>query len=211
MIRKSGCRFSEKIMLKKEDDRRACFSSVEACSNFHSRYWKHPLMRDAVRHSTGIALLSLFVSVASGSGVAQAQSGSAGGSIGNDEKSLSGSREAPRATESSRTSQQIRGGRTAPRIAKERWRRRQQFRWRVDCELRGRHMFGHQQQRGRRHQRQDYRSDARGTVSPDGRVYGTSSGNGLTVITVGRLSGRSGGGTFKQSDGCTGRWTAAKQ
>ena len=56
-------------------------------------------MRDAVRHSTGIALLSLFVSVASGSGVAQAQSGSAGGSIGNDEKSLSGSREAPRATE----------------------------------------------------------------------------------------------------------------
>jgi len=53
-------------------------------------------MRDAVRGSTGIALLSLFVSVASGGGVALAQSGSAGGSIGNDEKSLSGSRETPR-------------------------------------------------------------------------------------------------------------------
>ena len=52
---------------------------------------------------------------------------------------------------------------------------------------------------------------ARGTVSPDGKVYGTASGNGITVITVGRLSGRTGGGTFKQSDGCTGRWTAAKQ
>ena len=52
---------------------------------------------------------------------------------------------------------------------------------------------------------------ARGTVSPDGRVYGTSTGNGIRVITVGRLSGRTGGGTFRQSDGCTGRWTAAKQ
>jgi hypothetical protein len=52
---------------------------------------------------------------------------------------------------------------------------------------------------------------ARGTVSPDGRVYGTSTGNGITVITTGRLSGRSGGGTFRQSDGCTGRWTASKQ
>ena len=50
---------------------------------------------------------------------------------------------------------------------------------------------------------------ARGTVSSDGRVYGTSSGNGITVITTGRLSGRSGGGTFRQSDGCTGTWTAA--
>ena len=38
-------------------------------------------------------------------------------------------------------------------------RRQQRFRWRVDCELRGRHVFGQQQQRGRRHQRQDYRSD----------------------------------------------------
>jgi hypothetical protein len=50
-------------------------------------------MRDVIRHSTGIALLALFVSVASGAGLAQ--SGSAGGSIGNDEKSLSGSREPP--------------------------------------------------------------------------------------------------------------------
>ena len=116
-------------------------------------------MRDVVRHSTGIALLSLFVSVASGTGVALAQSGSAGGSIGNDEKSLSGSREAAARGRGSRTPQQIRGGRTSPRIAEERWRRRQQFRWRVDCELRGRHVFGQQQQRGRRHQRQDYRSD----------------------------------------------------
>ena len=127
-------------------------------ANFSFKVLEAPLMRDAVRHSTGIALLSLFVSVASGTGVAQAQSGSAGGSIGNDEKSLSGSREAPRATEApARATNPRRKNRAAHReraVAAA-----ATFRWRVDCELRGRHVFGHQQQRGRRHQRQDYRSD----------------------------------------------------
>jgi hypothetical protein len=33
MIRKSGGRFSEKIMFKQKDGVRACFNSVEACSN----------------------------------------------------------------------------------------------------------------------------------------------------------------------------------
>ena len=56
-------------------------------------------MPNAVRRSIGIALLSMLIPVAFGHGVARAQSGSAGGSIGNDEKSLSGSREPPRATE----------------------------------------------------------------------------------------------------------------
>ena len=93
---------------------------------------------------------------------------------------------------------------------KERWRRRQ-FRWRVDRQFRRRHLLGHQQQRGRRHQRQDYRPDRQRHRQSRRQVYGTSSGNGITVITTGRLSGRSGGGTFRQSDGCTGRWTAAKQ
>jgi hypothetical protein len=52
---------------------------------------------------------------------------------------------------------------------------------------------------------------ARGTVSPNGTVHGYASGNGITITTTGRLSGRTGGGTFRQSDGCTGRWTATKQ
>ena len=57
---------------------------------FCSRYWKHLLMQNAVRRS--IPLLALLIPLACGSGLAHAQSGSAGGSIGNDEKSLSGSR-----------------------------------------------------------------------------------------------------------------------
>jgi hypothetical protein len=35
--------------------------------------------------------------------------------------------------------------------------------------------------------------------------------NGITITHVGRLSGRSGSGSFRQSDGCAGRWTASKQ
>ena len=47
-------------------------------------------MQTAVRRS--IQLLFLLITLLCGSGLAIAQSGSAGGSIGNDEKSLSGSR-----------------------------------------------------------------------------------------------------------------------
>jgi hypothetical protein len=169
-------------------------------------------MRDAVRGSTGIALLSLFVSVASGGGVALAQSGSAGGSIGNDEKSLSGSREAPRATEAParrnkpeaeeprRASRKSGGGGGANSFDGA---------WIVSSV--GVTCSGTSSNAVVVTSGKIIGQTARGTVSSDGRVYGTSSGNGLTVITVGRLSGRTGGGTFKQSDGCTGRWTAAKQ
>ena len=168
-------------------------------------------MRDAVRHSTGIALLSVFVSVASGTGVALAQSGSAGGSIGNDEKSLSGSREAPRATEAParRSKPEAEEPRRASRKSGGGGGNSFDGAWIVSSV--GVTCSGTSSNAVVVTSGKIIGQTARGTVSPDGRVYGTSSGNGLTVITVGRLSGRSGGGTFKQSDGCTGRWTAAKQ
>jgi hypothetical protein len=50
-----------------------------------------------------------------------------------------------------------------------------------------------------------------GRVSASGAVYATGGSNGLTNVTTGRLSGRSGSGSFRQSDGCVGRWTATKQ
>ena len=165
-------------------------------------------MRDVVRHSTPIALLALFISVTSG--VALAQSGSAGGSIGNDEKSLSGSREPPRAPESparrskpeaeesQRASRKSGGGGNSFDGA-----------WIVSSV--GVTCSGTSSNAVVVTSGKIIGQTARGTVSPDGKVYGTSTGNGITVITVGRLSGRSGGGTFRQSDGCTGRWTAAKQ
>ncbi len=167
-----------------------------------------PDMRDVVRHSSEIALLAFFLSAASG--VALAQSGSAGGSIGNDEKSLSGSREPPRASET--PSRRSRPGAEEARGASRKsggggnsfdgaWIVRS-----VGVTCSGTSSNAVVVTSGK-----IIGQTARGTVRPDGRVYGTSTGNGITVITVGRLSGRTGGGTFRQSDGCTGRWTAAKQ
>jgi len=167
-------------------------------------------MRDVVRHSIRITLLSLFISVASGTGVALAQSGSAGGSIGNDEKSLSGLRVAPREAETP-------AHRSKPEAEEPRRATRKSGggsnnfdgAWVVSSV--GVTCSGSSSSAVVVTSGKIISQTARGTVSPDGRVYGTSSGNGLTVITVGRLSGRSGGGTFRQSDGCTGRWTASKQ
>lgn len=59
-------------------------------------------MQNVIRYLEKAAVLSATLAVIVLPGVAGAQSGSAGGSVGNDEKSLSGSREAPRAVETSK-------------------------------------------------------------------------------------------------------------
>ena len=164
-------------------------------------------MQNAVRRS--IPIFALLIPLVCGSGLAHAQSGSAGGSIGNDEKSLSGSR----APESSKPARRSEPEADEPRRA-----------GRKSGGGGGNNFDGAWIVSGVGVTCQGTSSNAvvvtsgkiigetaRGTVSPDGRVYGTTTGNGITVITTGRLSGRSGGGTFRQSDGCTGRWTAAKQ
>ena len=168
-------------------------------------------MRNAVRRSIRIGLFSLLISTAIGSGLALAQ-GSAGGSIGNDEKSLSGSREAPRAVETP-------ARRSKPEAEEPRRAARKSGggggggnfdgAWiisgvGVTCSGSGSNpiivtsgkIIG---------------EHVRGTVSPNGTLYGTTVGRELAIISTGRLSGRSGGGTFRRSDGCTGTWTASKQ
>jgi hypothetical protein len=50
-----------------------------------------------------------------------------------------------------------------------------------------------------------------GSVSASGSVTGSGNYNGIGVTSRGRFSGRSGSGTFRRSDGCSGRWTASKQ
>ena len=164
-------------------------------------------MQNAVRHS--IALLALLIPLACGSSASHAQSGSAGGSIGNDDKSLSGSR----AGESSRPARRSQGEADEPRRTSRKGGggggNNFDGAWivsSVGVTCQGTSSNAVVVTSGK-----IIGQSARGTVSPDGRVYGTSTGNGLTVITTGRLSGRSGGGTFRQSDGCTGRWTASKQ
>ena len=170
-------------------------------------------MKHAAERSIKIALLFLLISAAFGSAAALAQSGSAGGSIGNDEKSLSGSREAPRSVESSKPAQRGTSETDEPRRASRSGGggggNNFDGAWIVTGV--GVTCSGTSNNAVVVTSGKIIGQTARGTVSPDGRVYGTASGNGLTIITVGRLSGRSGGGTFRQSDGCTGRWAASKQ
>lgn len=49
------------------------------------------------------------------------------------------------------------------------------------------------------------------TVSSNGAVRGAGNYSGIGVTSQGRLSGRTGSGTFQRSDGCSGRWVASKQ
>jgi hypothetical protein len=163
-------------------------------------------MRNAVRRP--IPILALLIPLAWGSGLAYAQSGSAGGSIGNDEKSLSGSRSG----ESSKPARRSQPEADEPRRAGRKGGgsgTNFDGAWIVSSV--GVTCSGTSSNAVVVTSGKIIGQTARGTVSPDGRVYGTSTGNGITVITTGRLSGRSGGGTFRQSDGCTGRWTASKQ
>ena len=168
-------------------------------------------MRIAARSPIRIALLSMLALVAFGAVLAHAQSGSAGGSIGNDEKSVSGSREAPRAVESSKPARRSKPEAEEPRRAARGGGGGGNFDGAWMVYGRGVTCSGTSSNAVVVTSGKIIGETARGTVSPDGRVYGTSSGNGITVITTGRLSGRSGGGTFRQSDGCTGTWTASKQ
>ena len=55
-----------------------------------------------------------------------------------------------------------------------------------------------------------YYQGVSGHVSPSGAASAVGNANGITVISSDHLSGRSGSGSFRQSDGCVGRWTATK-
>src|SRR5258708_39777197 len=74
-------------------------------------------MPNAIRRRIEIAVLCMSFIAAIGPGAAFAQSGSAGGSIGNDEKSLSGSREAPRSVDNPRPSRRSKPEAEEPRRA----------------------------------------------------------------------------------------------
>jgi hypothetical protein len=50
-----------------------------------------------------------------------------------------------------------------------------------------------------------------GRVSGSGSVSGVWAGSGISASVSGRLSGRSGSGSFRRSDGCAGTWTLSKQ
>jgi hypothetical protein len=172
-------------------------------------------MQNVIQRALRAILVSLLISA--GSGAAFAQSGSAGGSIGNDEKSLSGSREAPRAVESDRPARRGKPESDEPRSASRKsgsegggagggsfdgaW---------VVVSV-GTTCSGNSTTAVVVSSGKIIGQGVSGRVSPNGAVNAVGNSNGVTVISTGRISSRSGSGSFRQSDGCVGRWTASKQ
>ena len=163
-----------------------------------------------VRSWIGATLLGFSLALTISPGTTHAQ-GSAGGSIGNDDKAVSGSRSEPRAVE--KPARRSRSDADEPRRSSSRKSGGGgsfDGAWIVNavgetCSgtssnavvVTSGKIIGNNVTSGR--------------VSPNGSVYATGGGGGLTNVTTGRLSGRIGSGTFVQSDGCRGRWTASKQ
>ena len=50
-----------------------------------------------------------------------------------------------------------------------------------------------------------------GQVSSSGSVSGVWAGSGISATVRGRMSGNSGSGSFQRSDGCVGGWTLSRQ
>jgi hypothetical protein len=169
-------------------------------------------MKNALRGSIPFLALSILLTCLASLG--HAQSGSAGGSIGNDEKSLSGSREKPRDVESPRPARRARPESDAPRRASRASEGGGGGGGNFDgtwvavatgtpCGssterfvISGGRLAGEL---------------SSGSVSPNGATRTGGSVQGLSWTSTGRFSGRSGSGSFVRTDGCTGRWTASKQ
>ena len=168
-------------------------------------------MQNAVQRPIRIALFSLLVSVAFAPHMAFAQSGSTGGSIGNDEKSLSGSRATPRTVETEKPARRSKPGAEEPRRAARKsgggGGGNFDGAWMVTSVGCGGTTTGAVLVTSGR----IIAEGVSGTVSSSGGVRTVGNFSGVAVNSSGRLSGRSGSGSFSRSDGCGGAWTAAKQ
>ena len=161
-----------------------------------------------------LAALSFGFFLAIGASAAQAQ-GSTGGSIGNDDKSLSGSRSAPRSVEPERTERPAHRSRSEGEPQQRNSRRSGgggnfDGTWAyvgigTNCKGTGRGTI--QIASGR-----VIAPNGSGSVAPNGAYHSSGVGDdGVRLTAVGRLSGNSGSGTYMRSDGCGGRWSATRQ
>jgi hypothetical protein len=164
----------------------------------------------------------LFIAVAPD--LANAQSGSAGGSIGNDDKSVSGSRSAPRSVEEpERTAKPSRDDSDSSRRASRKSGTGGgagggggggggfDGAWSIVI-IGGPMCQGSVTSAFIVSSGRIISDGTSGSVSPNGAAFASgTTKEGLTFTSSGRFSGRSGSGTMRRSDGCTGRWVASKQ
>jgi hypothetical protein len=165
-------------------------------------------MPNAGQRSIKIALLGISIIATNGLGSAFAQS-SAGGSIGNDEKSVSGSRSTPRSAEPERATRRSGPEAEVPRRAERKSGGGGSFdgAWVVNSIGCGGTSAGAVVVTSGR----IIGEGVTGPVSPNGAARSVGNYNGIRVISSGHVSGRSGSGTFRRSDGCSGTWTSSKQ
>ncbi|MCK1350988.1 hypothetical protein IVB56_07665 [Bradyrhizobium sp. CW7] len=151
--------------------------------------------------------LTVFLSAVGAPPSAVAQSGSAGGSIGNDEKSLSGSR-SDRSAEPAPSARRSKPA-EEPRSSSRRGGGGVSFdgAWMVVSVGCGGTTSGAVVVSSGKVIGQG----VTGTVSASGAVSTFGQGDGVTFTGSGRLAARSGSGSFRRSDGCGGTWTSTKQ
>jgi hypothetical protein len=166
------------------------------------------IMQRAFPRTINTALLCISFIVAFGPGTAFAQ-GSAGGSIGNDEKSLSGTRESPRSVEPARRSKSKPEADEPRRASRKSGGGVGNFdgAWVVNSVGCGGTSTGAVVVNSGR----IIGEGVSGTVSPNGAARSVGNYNGIVVTSSGHVSGHSGFGTFRRSDGCSGTWTSSKQ
>jgi hypothetical protein len=169
-----------------------------------------PVMHNVIRF--GILTTTLWAAYVISPSVLLAQSGSAGGSIGNDEKSLSGSRSEPSSDrEAARPhSRKAEEPRRTPRGSDGGGGSKFDGTWAytgigTNCQGSGSGSFvisgG----------LISSKNGGTGRVSPDGAYNSASVGDdGVALTATGRMSGSTGSGSYRRADGCIGRWTARR-
>jgi hypothetical protein len=156
------------------------------------------------------ALAALFVPFLITAPTPALAQGSAGGFIGNDDKSLSGSRPEPRSVEPDQSAHHGKPQDSEPRRTTSRSGGGGSFdgAWVVVSVGCGGSTTGAVVVSSGRIIGAGIVS---GRVSPSGAASAVGNANGVRVVSSGQLSGHSGAGSFRRSDGCSGRWSASKR
>jgi hypothetical protein len=169
------------------------------------------MMQNTFRHRIGVSLMCGLLALIVSPSATRAQSGSAGGNIGNDDKSLSGSRSAEPERPAGRSNSDAEEPRrsTSRRGGSGGGAGNFDGAWIVVST--GTSCPGTSTSAVIVSSGKIIGEGLRGTISPSGAANSVGHYNGVTVVSSGHASGRSGSGTFRGSDGCSGRWTSTKQ
>lgn len=156
-----------------------------------------------------VILPCLFV-IALGGSDALSQ-GATGGSLGNDNKSLSGSSSEPRAAKPARRERSEQRAAPARRGSDDGGGSAARFDGTWLIAFTGQSAVCAGKSASSTLTISGGRVGQGGSISPSGTLQGVGSNGGVSAVMTGRLSGRGGGGSMQMSNGCTGRWTASRQ